>query len=125
MKVLWIDFEDRFYIMSSTIKHLLREGFEVKEFYWYNLEIGGLDIRGAVEAAKEVDIVMVHFSDIPRGEAAKLLAQIKATKVKVIVNSASPILFEEADAVIGLPFYPSDLVELIKDVCAKKDQSQQ
>ena len=125
MKVLWIDFEDRFHIMSATIEYLLRKGLEVKKFYWFNPEIGGLDIKGAVEAAKEVDIVMVHFSDIPRGEAAGLLGQIKTTGVKVIVNSASPILFEEADFILGLPFYPSYLVKIIQDLCGKKDQSQQ
>jgi len=120
VKVLWIDFIDRFYCLQYPIKKLTQEGFEVSTFEWFNPEIGDLDINGAINAAKEVDLVIVHFGSIPRGQAAEILARIKATKVKIIVNSVSSVLFEAADEVIGTPLnFGEELVECVNRVIPK------
>ena len=122
MKVLWIDCksESRQSFIKTFSLILISEGFEVSNFYWHHEDIR--DIDKATEAVKGIDIVIVHFGSMARAEAAAILTKIKATGVKVIVISASSILFEEADAVTDMgelgPDFGTNLTKLIKSICS-------
>jgi len=105
VKVLIVDYEDKLAFLWGSVEQLLRrKGFEILDVSWTNLERYGFghgpDVERVVDIAKGVDVVILHFGDIPAGDANKIIPQIKAVGAKVVVNTVSRFNFPEADEII-------------------------
>jgi hypothetical protein len=117
LKILMVDTKKRFpKIMDSLFKFLPRDGFpdlhklewdKVNLHGWFTPIIPDEDVDKVIKQSKDFDVVMIHLGDIPRGKAHDIVPQIKAQGPRVIVDSASRISFEAADAVIEFGSYES------------------
>jgi len=130
IKVLLIDYKnDGLRGFTEELAALLDVyGFQVKKVYWAETESDSflasefeLNVDRAIETAKTVNVVFIHFGSMPRGEASKILGRIKETGVKVIVSSVSPVLFEVADYVFPVSGPVLELIDIIKYLAETKD----
>ncbi|MBI1984537.1 MAG: hypothetical protein HYS60_00285 [Candidatus Wildermuthbacteria bacterium] len=118
MKVLFIDNEER--LKQHRLFQLIlkvEEKIESANFEWDNGPNAdtGKRIKEMLRAIKEADCVFIHFGSMPRDKASQILSEIKEkTSVRVIVNSASPLLFEKADCVLELPALVETKIRAIK-----------
>jgi hypothetical protein len=118
MKVLWVDYEDMFDMFWTIRVKLERAGFEVIQLTWTNPESSGygvIDLDRIIEAAKESDVVLLHFgTGIKLGEAYDIISQIKITGARIVVTSeAKKEFFPGADATISKNRYRSHLLGLL------------
>lgn len=119
MHVLWVDYKDMFlWWRRATIDRLGDEGIDVSMLTWYDEKIEEHNIDRVVGACCEVDVVLLHFGKIPQKKAAEYFALIKKTGVKIIVISCAVGLLDVADAFIDSSFELSELVALVRKVCA-------
>lgn len=115
MKLLIADNAERLEKLRSTELRLDREwGISVSEIIFDNRKEDATHVEDIIVACRDINILLIHFGSIPREKAAKILHQIKlAVRAKIVVISASRILFEEADAVMQTPFFSEQLVDII------------
>lgn len=102
---------------KDNLEVLGEEGYQVVKAAW-----GRGNIHSQIKKEKP-NLIIIHFGLTykRRDEAGRELHKIKReTKAKVLVLSASSILFEEADGFIAVPVWPSELLETIKEVLSQK-----
>jgi len=125
LRILFVDTKERFpLIFDYFAGAMIVRGFKVEKIEWNkrwdSSKIDEEDINRVIETAKQFDVIILHLGDKPRGKGADIISQIKRTSAKVIVDSVSPLLFEEADAVLSLKSL-DELYQIVNDFNRKKD----
>ncbi|MBM4401842.1 MAG: hypothetical protein FJ044_01195 [Candidatus Cloacimonetes bacterium] len=99
MNIVWV--EENLDVIADHVAYLIVRGHNVRPIYWS----AGISLVRKVLRQMKPDLVIIHAgSVIQRSEAAELVYFAKSIGIIVIVDTCSPVLYEEADACIERPF---------------------
>lgn len=111
MNIVWV--EESFEVISNHVAYLIVRGHNVKPIRW---SASIPMVRNVLRITKP-DLVIIHAGSVlQRSEAAEMVRFAKEVGAKVIVDTCSPILYEEADGFVDRPFGPEKLAMVIQKV---------